>query len=230
MESTVTKDKTPLGANYIEETKSVEFKLYSKNATMVKLCIFDKPQGENPVMVLDMKKSENDIWTTTVKDYILNCKKAPVFYGFRVFGANWKYEENFESGGNVGIKSKFDEKGNRFNPNKIAYDPYSKELSHMPSDVNPGFNMFRSGANFHLIDNSKWAIKSIFRPMDDITIAKVPPRPFNSEVIGEVHIKDLTQNINMPEHGTYKGAMKFARNLKNLGITMVEFLPLNEFD
>ena len=116
---------------------------------MIKLCIFDNPQGENPVMVLDMKKNENDIWETSVKDYILNCKKRPVFYGYRVFGPNWEYDENFEPGGSIGFKSKFDENNNRFNPNKIAYDPYSKELSHMPSDVNPGFNMFRSGANFH---------------------------------------------------------------------------------
>ncbi|MBQ8847489.1 MAG: hypothetical protein IJ003_00925 [Candidatus Gastranaerophilales bacterium] len=230
MESITTKDKTPLGANYIEETKSVEFRVYSKNATMIKLCIFDSIQGENPVMVLDMKKEENDIWSTTVKDYILNCKKRPVFYGYRVFGPNWEYDDKFEPGSSVGFKSKFDDKNNRFNPNKIAYDPYSKELSHLPSDVNPGFNMFRSGANFHLIDNSKWAIKSVFSPKKDENIAQISPRPFNSEIIGEVHIKDLTQNINIPEKGTYKGAMRFAKNIKNLGITMVEFLPLNEFD
>ena len=34
----------------------------------------------------------------------------------------------------------------------------------------------------------------------------------------------------MAEHGTYLGAGKFAHEIKNLGITMVEFLPVNEFD
>lgn len=230
MENIVLSDKTSLGADYNSETKSVEFRLYSKNATKVLLCIFDKPQGEDPVMVLNMEQKENNIWRTSVKDYILNCHKKPVYYGFRVFGANWKYDDSFEAGTNIGFISKFDEKANRFNPNKVAYDPYSRELSHLPSDVNPGYNMFRSGGNFHLIDNAKWAIKSVFKPKEDITIAKIKPRPFNSEIIGEVHIKDLTQNINMPEHGTYKGAAKFAKSIKNLGITMVEFLPLNEFD
>ncbi len=230
MGNIITNDKTPLGANYNENEKCVEFRLYSKNATMVKLCIFETPQGENPIMTLNMQKKDNDIWETKVKDYVLNCHKKPVFYGFRVFGDNWEYSENFEAGTNIGFKSKFDDKVNRFNPNKIAYDPYSQELSHLPSDVNPGLNMFRSGGNFHLIDNAKWAIKSVFFPKEDKQIATVEARSFNSEIIGEVHIKDLTQNINMPEHGTYKGAAKFAKSIKNLGITMVEFLPLNEFD
>ncbi len=230
MENIITNDKTPLGANYNEKEGCVEFKLFSKNATAVKLCIFENPQGENPIMTLNMKKGEGNIWQTKVKDYILNCHKKPIFYGFRVFGENWEYKENFEPGTDIGYKSKFDDKNNRFNPNKIAFDPYSQELSHLPSDVNPGFNMFRSGGNFHLIDNAKWAIKSVFYPKEKKAVASIKPRAFNEEIIGEVHIKDLTQNINMPEHGTYLGAAKFAKSIKSLGVTMVEFLPLNEFD
>ena len=41
MENLIATDKTPLGAKYNESTKCVEFKLYSKNATKVLLCIFD---------------------------------------------------------------------------------------------------------------------------------------------------------------------------------------------
>ena len=229
MENLIVNDKTPLGAVYNQTTKSIEFRLYSKNATKVILCIFDKPQGEEPILQLNMDK-QDDIFYTSVKNYILNCDKHPVYYGFRVFGPNWDYCDNFETGSTYGYVSKYDEKGNRFNPNKIAYDPYSQELSHLPSDINPAYNMFRSGGNLHLIDNAKWAIKSVFALKEDKEIAIVNPRPFNSEIIGEVHIKDLTQNIDMPERGTYKGAAKFAKTIKNLGITMVEFLPLNEFD
>jgi len=164
MENLIANDNTPLGAKYNESTKCVEFKLYSKNATRVLLCIFDKPQGEDPIMVLNMEKKENNIWSTNVKNYILNCDKHPVFYGFRVFGNNWEYNENFEAGTTIGFVSKFDVESNRFNPNKIAYDPYSQELSHLPTDVNPGYNMFRSGGNFYTIDNAKWAVKSVFYP------------------------------------------------------------------
>ena len=230
MEKLIAKDITSLGANYNEKTKTVDFKLYSKNAQKVFLCIFDKPLNEEAVMTLEMKKGKNDIWETSIKDYILNCHEKPVFYGYRVFGENWQYSDNFELGSNIGFKSKTDVSGNRFNPNKIAYDPYTKELSHLPSSVNPGLNMFRSGANFHLANNAKFAPKSVYMAQKDIEIAKVNPRPFNSEIIGEVHIKDLTQNLSIPEKGTYKGAAKFAKSIKKLGITMVEFLPVNEFD
>ena len=230
MKNFIANKNTVFGAQYNDETKCVEFRLYSKNATHVLLCIFEKPQGEDPIMVLNMERIEDDIWYTSVKNYILNCDKHPIFYGYRVFGPNWFYDENWRVSSDIGFVSKFDKNNNRFNPNKIAYDPYSKELSHVVTDVNPGFNMFRSGGNFHLIDNAKWAIKSVFSLNKNEEIEKVEPRAFNSEIIGEVHLKDLTQRINMPEAGTYLGAAKFAKSLKNLGITMVEFLPLNEFD
>lgn len=226
----ITKAKTTLGANYNKETNSVDFKLYSKNATKVFLCIFDAPKDEEAVMTLEMKKEEKDIWHTSVKDYILDCKNRPVYYGFRVFGPNWEYEEDFVPNSSAGFKSKVDTNSNRFCPNKIAYDPYTKELSHLASEVNLGLNMFRSGANYHLINNAKWAPKSVYRYVEDKKIAKASIRPFNQEIIAEVHIKDLTQTLSMPEKGTYKGAKLFANSLKKLGVTMVEFLPLNEFD
>lgn len=225
-----TKDITELGACYNEETKSVEFRLFSKNATRVKLCVFEKPQGQDAILTLDMQKIENDIWFTSVKDYILNCHKNPVFYGFRVWGSNWEYREDFQANGIYGFKEKIDKENNRYNPNKIAYDPYSKELSHTQSEINSSLNMFHSGGNYYRIDNSKWAIKSVFSPIEDRLITRIDPRAFNSEIIGEVHIKDLTQNLQTQHKGTYKGAGEFAKNIANLGITMVEFLPINEFD
>lgn len=229
MEKLIAKDNAFKGANYIEETKEVEFKLFSNNASKVWLLIFDKPIGQDAVMVLEMEK-EGNIFKTRVKDYILNCKKRPVFYGFRVFGPNWEYDENYKAGSDIGFISKFDKFGNRFNPNKVAYDPYAKELSHVVNDVNPGNTMFRSGNKFHLSDNAQFAIKSVYFKNEDTEISKIPPRPFLNEIIGEVHLKDLTQNTNMKQRGTYLGAAKFVNQVRDLGITMIEFLPLNEFD
>ena len=58
MEKLIAKDITSLGANYNEKTKTVDFKLYSKNAQKVFLCIFDKPLNEEAVMTLEMKKAK----------------------------------------------------------------------------------------------------------------------------------------------------------------------------
>ena len=229
METIIAKDETSLGAIYNKQDNTVEFRLYSKNATKVFLCIFEKPQGEDAVMTLDMER-EGDIFKTSIKDYVLNCSKNPVYYGFRVFGPNWEYSEDFEPGSDIGFISRFDKFGNRFNPNKLAYDPYCRELSHLVSDVNVSKNMFRSGGDLYLIDNAKWAPKSVFKKTEDVALAKSPIRAFAGETIGEVHIKDLTQNLNIEERGTFSGAKLFAKTIKNLGITMVEFLPLNEYD
>ncbi len=222
--------KTPLGVNYIEELKSVEFKLFSKNAKKVFLCIFDSPVNENPLMELEMKKIEDDIWITYVKDYILNCSKRPIFYGYRIFGPNWEYKENFEEGSKIGFISNFDEKGNRFNPNKIAYDPYCRELSHTPGQIDKAFRSYRSGGEFYLSPSAKSAPKSVFKQINLNEIQKIEPRAFSSEIIGEVHVKDLTQKLDIEEKGTFLGASGFVETIKELGITMVEFLPVNEFD
>ena len=229
MEEITLCDKTSLGARYNKQDKTVEFRLYSKNATKVLLCIFNKSQGEDAVMTLEMEQDGN-IFKTNVKDYVLNCFKQPIYYGFRVFGPNWEYKQNYKPGTNIGFISKFDKFGNRFNPNKLAYDPYCKELSHLMSDVNPSMNLFRSGSDFYLSDNAKWAPKSVFKKLENIEIHHCSKRPFSKEIIGEVHIKDLTQNIAIEENGTFLGAKKFAKTIKSLGITMVEFLPLNEYD
>ena len=223
--------KTNLGANMSSNGKEVIFKLYSKNATKVILCIFEEPQGQDPVMNLIMKKTQDDIWETSVKIYALKDLKEPVFYGYRLFGPNWEYKETFEPDSNIGFISRVDENGNRFNPNKLAYDPYSKEISHLPSDVCPSLEIFRSDDNNYLKDNAKYAPKSVFfadNCKKEITMVK--PRPFSSEIIGEVHIKDLTKNLPIKECGTYLGAAKFAPVLKRMGLTMIEFLPLQEFD
>lgn len=229
MEQITLCDKTTLGAKYNKQEKTVEFRLYSKNATHALLCIFNKPQGEDPVMTLEMDHI-GDLFVTSVKDYVLNCHNNPIYYGYRLFGPNWQYSKEYKPGSKIGFISKFDKYQNRFNPNKLAYDPYCKELSHLMSDVNPSLNTFRSGGDFYLIDNAKWAPKSVFKKLEDTEIAKAPKRAFIQETIGEVHIKDLTQNLNIDEKGTFLGAKKFAKTIKNLGVTMVEFLPLNEFD
>ena len=71
--------KTNLGANIAPNGKEVIFRLYSKNATKVILCIFEEPKGQDPVMNLVMKKVENDIWETSVKTYALKELKEPIF-------------------------------------------------------------------------------------------------------------------------------------------------------
>jgi len=223
----LTANKTKFGASYNEETKSIDFRLFSLNAQNVVLCIFEKPEGEDAVMNFEMTKKENGVWETSVKVYVLGNLKRPFYYGYRLFGPNWVKKDDFEPGSSSGFRAFVDENNNRFNPNKIAYDPYSLEISHLPSK-NKGA---RVNLENYTEDNQQYAPKSVFFLNENIEIPKVTPyRAFKDEIIGEVHLKDLTALSDFEEKGTYAGASKMARKLKEMGLTTIEFLPLTEFD
>ncbi len=230
-QSMITNSKTRLGANYNKETNSIDFKLASKNAHEVILCIFDKPKGENAKLNIKMNKKEgSNIWETSIPISILGGKEKPVYYAYRIFGPNWEFDENFSHDSTAGYKTLTDKKGNRFNPNKLAFDPYSKEISHLPSDNPKGEEAFIISKENCFEDNAKYAPKSVFTVSNETIIPKTSNRSLSDEIIGEVHIKDLSINEDTEVAGTYLGAKHMAKKLKDLGFTMIEFLPLTEFD
>ncbi len=228
--SITTDYSTRLGANYNQKTGKIDFKLASKNATDVILCIFDKPKNENPKYNIRMKKKEgSNIWETSLPlEKIDVCK--PVYYGYRVFGPNWRYSDDYFKDNASGFVSLYDNDGNRFNPNKLAYDPYARELSHLPSDNPNGEDAFITSMDNYKEDNATYAPKSVFQFSQETIIPRTTLRPLTQEIIGEVHIKDLSVYENVEGPGTYLGAMNTAKKLKEMGFTMIEFLPLNEFD
>ena len=63
------------------------------------------------------------------------------------------------------------------------------------------------------------------------SIGTRPARAFKDEVIYEVHVRGLTMNdttIPSAKRGTFAGAALKAAYLKSLGVTAVEFLPVQE--
>jgi len=226
----LTSSNTRFGANFNNDTKFVDFRLFSKNGTAAILCIFDAPLGKNSIADIKMVKT-GDVFETSLDPKTLNISlENPIYYGFRVFGPNYEYTENWAPSDKTGFRSKLDSSNNRFNPNKLAYDPYSKELSHLHSDVSDDLLPFRSNDAKYFEDNQKIAPKSVFKHISDTEFAAPSNRALKDEIIGEVHLKSLTALSDFKEKGTFKGAGLFAKKLKQTGVTMVEFLPLNEFD
>ena len=229
--SLIAKDKTRLGANFNPQTNTLDFKLASDNAQDVILCIFDEPKGKDAKLNIKMSKREGtNIFETSIPINELGNGKKPVYYGYRIFGENWKFDEDFFNNPKSGFKSLVDKEGNRFNPNKLAFDPYTKELSHLPSENPMGEDAFIVSADNCFEDNAKYAPKSVFAPIEDTIIPKASARSLSDEIIGEVHIKDLSVNEDVDGAGTYLGAKNMAEKLKSMGFTMIEFLPLTEFD
>lgn len=243
-----------LGANVKGDKTS--FVLYSANATKVLLEIYSKPFGDAvPLYDYWMEKDSNNYWRITLNG---NLKNA--IYAFRCWGPNWEYSDEWQRGGSsIGFISDCDENGNRFNPNKVVFDPYAKEithdpsnkdaLSHSPSTENP-YNALSTGADFRNYDTGKIAPKG-YIISDSASYGTKPGIPQKDAIIYEAHVRGITkhsstanlssllsgysqfasvQDIPSEYRGTYKGASYLVPYLKALGINTIELLPVHETD
>ena len=244
-----------LGANVKGDKTS--FVLYSANATKVLLEIYSKPFGDAvPLYDYWMEKDDSsNYWRITLNG---NLKNA--IYAFRCWGSNWEYSDEWQRGGSsIGFISDCDENGNRFNPNKVVFDPYAKEithdpsnkdaLSHSPSTETP-YNALSTGADFRNYDSGKIAPKG-YVISDSTSYGTKPGIPQKDAIIYEAHVRGITkhsstanlssllsgysqfasvQDIPSEYRGTYKGASYLVPYLKALGINTIELLPVHETD
>jgi isoamylase len=154
------------------------------------------------------------------------------YYGYRAWGPNWPYDPAWTKGSAAGFISDVDAAGNRFNPNKLLFDPYALELSHDPINPNNGdATVFASGANYRTLDSGPAAPKGLVLPIGRSAAAARPAGAQKDDIIYEVHVRGLTENdpdVPGPYRGTYRGAALKAGYLAGLGVTAVEFLPLQE--
>ena len=119
--------QTPLGATI--SGSSVQFAVFSQNATRIEVWIFSSPTASTPTARHTLTKTDavNHIWTVTVSGL-----GAGTLYGYRAWGPNWPYNAGWTAGSNVGFISHADSNGNRFNPNKLLTDPYAKAVTGEP--------------------------------------------------------------------------------------------------
>ncbi len=216
----------------------IQFKLFSRNATRVEVCLFTERQGQDAIQCYPLERDrDSGTWSLNIRTDEL--KRAGIsrtqfkklLYGYRVWGPNWNYDPAWTPGSLAGFRADVDSAGNRFNPNKLVLDPYAQEISHGFESVEDA-TVFESGALHRSRDNARVAPKGVVltEPLRRFKVAK-PTRAFKDEVIYEVHVKGFTMSdpsIREELRGTYKGAAMKARYLKDLGVTAVEFLPVQQ--
>ncbi|MFC1670869.1 glycogen debranching protein GlgX [Spirochaetota bacterium] len=205
----------PLGANL--SNRGVLFSIFSRNATSVSLVLFDsaEPESEYTVTRLDpVKNKTGDIWHIQAD----GIKEGQV-YGYKIDGP-------------------FDPlNGHRFNVNKLLLDPYSKAITgNFQWDLTKAWGYDADSKNVDLsmskIDSTKHVPRSIVVdtsiPIDDKPL-NIPPE---ETIIYELHVKGFTfhESSNVKHRGTYKGLTEKIPYLKELGVTAVELLPVQEFD
>jgi len=190
----------PLGAHY--EGKDVTFAVYSKNATAILLEIYNSATQEEAKYDYWLKKNPDDhIWRGKIAEVV-----PGTLYAFRCWGPNWQYEEGWQRGNsNVGFKENVDAKGNRFNPNKVLYDPYARELSHDKETkemllAGENGSMYATGAGEYKgvitreYDTGKWSPKGIVLAKDQTSTGKRPYLTPIESVIYETHVRGLTKH------------------------------------
>jgi glycogen operon protein len=196
----------PLGAHV--NGSETTFAVYSKNASRVLLEIYGSPIGEAARFDYWLEKGPDDIWRARLEDV-----PAGGCYGFRCWGPNWEFSAEWQRGGSAaGFLADVDTKGHRFNPNKLLFDPYARELSHdretpaMKEVHGHHAGMYGSGPDPYTgmadrhppivrreFDTGPWAPKSVI--VADRTPFGTKPRTLQKDaVIYEAHVRGLTRH------------------------------------
>lgn len=233
--------------------EGITFAVYAPAATRVQLEIYPAALGAAATHTFLPVQGEDGIWRAFIQGLPLGA-----LYGYRVWGPNWPFTETWEPGTAEGFLADLDEQGNRFNPNKVLFDPYAREVTHnVYSDqiLEHGTDdMFGTGAGEvdgvprRSIDTARQAPKGVVITDATPVVAK-PHLPGETTTIYETSVEQLTGHPsavrlgdllkgepgfervpNIPDEfrGTYRGAGMMAPYLKALGFNTVELLPLHQ--
>jgi len=190
----------PLGAHYVGE--DVTFAVYSRHATRVLLEIYDSATGSDAKYDYWMQRNpEDECWRARV-----SALPPGALYAFRCWGPNWDCVEGWERGNcSLGFVADVDGAGNRFNPNKVLFDPYARELSHdketpeMFAAGHDGGIYATGGGDYHgvicrEVDSGHWAPKGIVLAPASTSTGTRPRLPAEKAVIYEAHVRGLTRH------------------------------------
>ena len=201
----------PLGASW--DGNGTNFSLYSENAELVELCLFDEEDNETRV-ALEHHTAHN--WHVYLPGVGPRQR-----YGYRVHGP---YAP---------------ERGHRFNPNKLLLDPYAKAIvGSVRWDVANVLPYVPSGepdADLEIDDEDSApamprcvVVDESFDWEDD----RLPRRRWGETVIYETHVKGFTQSMEAVREdlrGSYAAMASepAIAYLRELGVTAVELLPVH---
>jgi glycogen operon protein len=200
----------PFGVSWIEEEAAYNFALYSKHATGVTLLLYSESDFIHPIFHYrfnPLKNRSGRVWHGRIPEREIPGAR---FYAYAVEGP---YDPTA---------------GHRFEPQKILLDPYARAVFFPPD--------FSREAARHPASNAGRA------PLGFLPACRIPfdwgddRRPVHTSdtVIYELHVKGFTMRPNAgvsPEdRGTYAGLIEKIPYLKELGVTVVELMPVHQYD
>jgi isoamylase len=224
-----------LGASYDSTQSNIVFRVYSSRATQIEVDLYSSPMGSPEVLRYPLTADPTtNIFSASIPVATVQAVgiTGPVFYGYRAWGPNWPFSDSWAKGSDAGFIADVDAAGNRFNPNKLLMDPYAREISHDPINATwTDGTIFASGAMYRDIDSGNQAPKSVLWMPAVQSVGSKPTRAQKDDIVYEVNVRGLTKSdssVPASVQGTYAGAALKAPYLASLGVTAVEFLPVQE--
>jgi isoamylase len=199
----------PLGATWIEDEQAFNFAVYAERAETVTLFLYSHHDLANPILTFQLDfllNKSGRIWHCRIP---LHQMRDARYYAYSVSGQ-----------GVAGLHG--------FDHDKFLVDPYAKGVFFPPrfdrkEAIGPGTNAGKAPLG----------ILPGYRITFDWS-GDVSPRPESDAIIYELHIKGFTKNPNSGVHpsraGTYSGVIEKIPYLKDLGITVVELMPIFQRD
>jgi isoamylase len=199
----------PLGATWIEEEQAFNFAICGERAESVTLLLYTSQDLVNPAFVYAfdfLRNKSGHIWHCRIPiAEIGECR----YYAYSVSGEDLP-----------GVHS--------FDPQKILLDPYAKAVF-FPPEFDRTLAM-REGSN---AGSAPLGMLVGHEPEFDWGESR-PPHHEADAIIYELHVRGFTQNPNSgvdpSRAGTYAGLAEKIPYLKDLGVTVVELMPIYQRD
>ena len=199
----------PLGATWIEEEQAFNFAVHAEHADGVTLLLYSAYEFANPVLTFEfdyLRNKSGRIWHCRI---LLSEMRAARYYAYSVSGQAVSPIQSFH-------------------PEKVLLDPYARCVFFPPEfdrklAIGPGPNAGK--APLGVLTGHRVA----FDWSGDVS-----PRPESDAIVYELHVKGFTKSPDSGVHpahaGTYSGVVEKIPYLKELGVTVVELMPVFQRD
>ncbi|HMP73449.1 MAG TPA: glycogen debranching protein GlgX [Kiritimatiellia bacterium] len=196
----------PYGAHVVES--GVQFTIFSRHATRVWLMLFDHPDADSPSQEYTLTPEANrigDIWHIHLRD-----ARPGQYYAYRMEGIAPPGHRNY------------------FNPHQWLLDPYALAVTGSPRWGDPaGLQPGQPPVNGRTFPKGV-IVRDDFDWSDDRRFYI----PLEESIIYECHLRGFTahESSGVGPRGTYDGFKEKIPYLRDLGVNVVEFLPIQEFN
>lgn len=201
----------PLGVTWIPEENAYNFALYSKHAHRVTLLLYRASCVTDPVLKVafdPLKNKSGRVWHCRIPQ---DDMAEAMFYAYQVAGP--LPQGRFE--------------WHAFDPEKILLDPYSRAVFFPPA-------MDRLAASRHGSNAGRAPLGVIPQYLPECRSARIGSMHECDAVIYELHVGGFTRHASSgvaPQaRGTFAGVVEKIPYLKDLGVTVVELMPVFQFD